>query len=414
MNKSILSNRPLITIGISESVSNIGNWITMMAVFAMVVFRGEGGVTQSSGIILAGLLPTLLFSPVAGWLCDRFDRKWLMIGSELASAVITTGLIFVQRLELIYAVLALQAVSIAIMSPARQATLPDLVDKDMLTRANAFLQQLSGIIKVTAPMLAGLVLSLIGPHQAIILDVVSFLLSALILTRLPALPPHREEKPAQADAPAVRTGLGQTLRASASLRLLFVSTFLAIFVIIGFDVLTPVYVRDILMADEGFYGLIIGCVGMGTVAASLALMLRKSNPNPWHELIAGLLLLGIIAGSMFAAIQAGSTALARGLILAGCLLGGIGNGMVNIQISTLLQSQSPPAVLGRVSGAFQGTAVAGQLSGLLVTPLLVPGLLPMGAYFGLAALAIFGLSVFITASLRHTRPVSPVPQLAVK
>ncbi len=54
----------------------------MMAVLAMVLFRGGGGVKESSLIMLAGLLPTLLFSPVAGWLCDRFDRKWLMIISE--------------------------------------------------------------------------------------------------------------------------------------------------------------------------------------------------------------------------------------------------------------------------------------------------------------------------------------------
>jgi hypothetical protein len=300
------------------------------------------------------------------------------------------------------------------MSPARQATVPDLVGKDALTQANAFLQQLSGIIKVTAPMLAGLVLSLMEPQQAIILDVISFILSALILTRLPALPPHREATPAQADRQKTITGLGQTLRASASLRLLFVSIFLAIFVIIGFDVLTPVCVRDILFADESFYGLIIGCVGFGTVAASLVLMLRKANPNPWHELVAGLSLLGIIAGSMFAAIQVNNTALARTLLLAGSLLGGIGNGIVNIQISTLLQSQSPPAVLGRVSGAFQSTMVAGQLSGLLVTPLFVPGLISMGGYFGLAALAIFGLSGFIIASLRRNFSTSQIAPLAAK
>ena len=122
----LLHNRSLLIIGASESVSNTGNWITMMAVFAMLVFKGSGGVAQSSGVFLAGLIPTLLVSPFAGWLLDRFDRKWLMISSELFSGLIILGLVFTSNLFLIYAILALQAVSISIMTPARQAVVPDL------------------------------------------------------------------------------------------------------------------------------------------------------------------------------------------------------------------------------------------------------------------------------------------------
>src|SRR5512144_2341120 len=113
----ILRNRSLLIIGLAESVSGIGNWITMLAIFAIVVFRGQGGVVQSSAIFLAGLLPTLLASPAAGWLCDRYDRKWLMIGSELLDGLIVAGLIFAQRLEIIYALLALQAVVMSILTP---------------------------------------------------------------------------------------------------------------------------------------------------------------------------------------------------------------------------------------------------------------------------------------------------------
>ena len=205
----ILRNRSLVIIGIAESVSGIGNWVTMLAVFAIVVFRGDGTVAQSSGIFLAGLLPTFLASPLAGWLCDRFDRKWLMIGSELLDALAVAGLIFTQRLELIYALLAAQAVVMSVMAPARQAAVPDIVSPEELTRANAFLQQLGGLVKIAGPLLAGLILAALDPHTAILADVVSFLLSALILSRLPALTPRREEgwrprsgmKPAKASTP---------------------------------------------------------------------------------------------------------------------------------------------------------------------------------------------------------------------
>ena len=405
MKKEILKNTSLITIGISESVSNLGNWITMMAVYAMVVFKGDGSVAQSSGIFLAGLLPTLFFSPVAGWLCDRFDRKRLMIVSELTSGLIVAGLIFTQRLELMYVILALQAISMAVMTPARQAVVPDIVDKGTLTQANAFLQQLAGIIKIVAPMLAGLLLTVMDPHTAIILDIVSFGLSALILSRLPALPPHIEENQAVIrDQAQPTTSLWVTLKASPSLRLLFLGMFLSIFIIIGFDVLSPIYIRDVLAGDEQFFGLVIGSIGLGTVAASILLMLGKKERNPWRDVIGGMLMLGTIAATMAIATEITSPLVGKIMLITSCLVGGVGNGLLLIQVSTLLQTLTPPAVLGRIGGAFQSTAVAGQMSGLLLTPLLVPGLLSLGAYFAIAALAILALVLFMGITL-HRLPL---------
>ena len=113
----LLKNRTLVTIGVAELISGIGDWITMMAIFAILVFRGTGGVAESSGIFMAGLLPALPASLAAGWLCDRYDRKRLMIASLLVSGLVVSGLIFTENLVLIYALLALQAVSVSIMTP---------------------------------------------------------------------------------------------------------------------------------------------------------------------------------------------------------------------------------------------------------------------------------------------------------
>jgi MFS family permease len=407
MNKSILANRSLLTIGFSESVSNIGNWITMMAVFVMVVFKGDGSVAQSSGIFLAGLVPTLFASPLAGWLLDRYDRKWLMVGSELTSGLIITGLIFTRQLELIYAVLALQAVSISLMTPARQAVIPDIVPQEHLTSANALLQQLAGIIKIAAPILAGMLLAVMNPHTAIILDVISFAISAFILSRLPSLPAHhageRSEVQSVAAAAGPKTDLVGVILQSPFLRLLFVSTFLAVFIFIGFDVLSPLYTRDVLSAGEGFFGTMIGLVGFGTVGATLMLMLRKGNGNLWRDAILGLVLLAIVPVTLALVTKIQDPQLARILIIAGCLIGGFGNGILNVQMVTLIQLLTPAYLLGRLGGAFQSTAVAGQLAGLLVTPLLVPALLNYGNYFVVSALAVVLVAIFmvITLTLTH-------------
>lgn len=404
-NVKVMKNPSLITIGIAESISGIGDWITMLAIFALLVFRGGGGVTQSSGVFLCGLIPTLLLSPFAGALCDRFDRKKLMIFSQLLSGVVVSGLIFVDNLYIIYALLALQAASMSIMTPARQSSIPSLVAPEDLTAANAFLTQLSSLVKIFAPMLAGLILTLVSPHTAIILDVVSFALSALMLTRLKALPPltnaenSSEQKMTSPNLTNwVKKGFTenpfwQILKETVSLQMLFIAGFFSIFVIVGFDVLAAVFFRDALKETESFYGLAIGLVGVGSLLSTLYLLLKKRTSRPWPDAVSGIALLSVIPLSLTVAAGMQNIALARIITLVACFIGGMGNGLLHVQISTLLQSFTPRHLLGEASGLLQSTMVTGQLLGTLLTPLLVPGLLSTGVF---CLISFVALTILVT------------------
>lgn len=422
MLRRVLQNRSLLILGVAESVSGIGSWITMLAVFSLVVFRGGGTVAQSTGVFVAALVPMLLLSPVAGWLLDRYDRKRLMIASELLAGLSVAGLIFTSNLWVIYLLLALQSAFNSLMTPARQAVVPDLVAKDELTQANAFLQQLSGLIKVAAPILGGALLAVLNPHSAIVFDVVSYALSALILSRLPVLPPptspkgkaaqaahHAPGQPAgKPSAPA--TGILTVLRDLPRLRLLFVGIFMTTVIIIGFDVLSSIFTRDVLKGDESTFGLLIGLVGLGTVASAAWLMVTKRKRSLWRDVIMGLLLLALLP--LLAALGAwsGSPVLATATLALGCLVAGIGMGFTHVQSGTLLQTLTPPALLGRAVGMFQSTAVAGQMVGLLLTPLLVPAVFTPAAYLALAGLAILLVVAYMAITVRRTQPVAALAQ----
>ena len=404
----VLRNSRIQILGLSSFVSGMGNWITMMAVLAMLVFRGAGGVLESSAIFLAGLLPVLVASPVAGWLADRFDRKNLMILSEVAAGLSVIGLIFTENRALIFGMLALQAVFVSLMVPARQAALPDLVGESELTQANAFFQQLNGVVKIVAPMLAGFLLTVLTPHQAILLDVVSFGISALILTRLPSLQPRaikaaiRESKVFgdKGDGPALK----KVFQTAPSLKLLFVSLFLGITVIMGLDILFSVFIRDVLAENEQFFGLIVGLIGVGTFVATLILMFRRRKVDPWHDVILGIFLLaGIPAVMVISDVWISNSLLARALVLTGSLLGGIGNGLLVVQMSTLLQILSPRALLGRLVGLFEATAVAGQLISVLLVPVLVPGLVTMAVFLGISSALLMVVGVFVLLKVRSFR-----------
>lgn len=388
---SILKNRSLLVLAGAEVVSALGTWITTMALYAIVVFQGTGGVAHTSALFLAAMGPTLLLGPVAGWMADRFDRKRLMITSHLLSAAVVSVVVFIgtERLGLIYLLMVLQSIAGSLMAPARSAVMPVLVDRAHLTQANAFLQQLTGLIKIVAPMFAGFVLTLMTPRQAIVLDVISYLLAAAALTLLPALPARRAEarseqgKPAVSGWAALRQTIAQVSRQAPLLKLLFPAMYLLALVLLAFDVTAAVFTRDVLHASADFMGLLVGLVGVGTGLSALALMLVKGERNLWLDLVIGFLLMTAIPLSLALADWWGAPGPGRMLVLVGCLLGGLGLGLANVQAQTLIQSLAPEGWLGRLGGLFQSVMIAGQLSGLLLTPLIVPEPVSFGLFFGI-------------------------------
>jgi len=147
----------------------------------------------------------------------------------------------------------------------------------------------------------------------------------------------------------------------------------------------------------------VSLVGIGTVGISVYVMAGKRTRDPWKDVVLGVVLLaGIpLAFATTGFLQAGT--LRTAVAVAGCLLGGVGGGLLNLQSGTLLQTLSPRPLLGRVSGAFQSTLVAGQLIGVILTPALVPGLLSMGTYFFIAFAALSALAISIVLNLRSVR-----------
>jgi hypothetical protein len=136
-------------------------------------------------------------------------------------------------------------------------------------------------------------------------------------------------------------------------------------------------------------------------------MLRKSQGHQWRDILLGLTLLGSIPAGLWLITRLGNPALAGPLAALVAFIGGIGNGLLVVQIGTMLQLLTPAAVLGRISGLFQSTVIAGQLAGILVTPLLVPGVLDIGTYFGLSFLALVGVVLYGGLTADRTAPAAP-------
>lgn len=89
---ALLRNRSFLILTGAELISALGSWVTTMALLAILVFEGTGGVEHTSALFLAGVGPSMLLGPVAGWLADRVERRRLMVASQLLSGLAVAAL----------------------------------------------------------------------------------------------------------------------------------------------------------------------------------------------------------------------------------------------------------------------------------------------------------------------------------
>ena len=177
-------------------VSLFGDWFNTLAVLALLRSLGHADASDFGWVVILKTLPTLLASPIAGVVADRLPRKSILVAADLLRA----GLVFAMlgqliwpSVEVLYVLVALQCVVSAFFEPARTALLPDIVRPEELTAANAVGAAAWSTMLALGAALGGMVTAWLGWEVALGLDVVTYLLSAVLL--LGANAPHRERAP---------------------------------------------------------------------------------------------------------------------------------------------------------------------------------------------------------------------------
>ncbi len=167
----------------AEVVSLFGDWFNTIAV-VMVVNRFADSGLAVSGLFIARALPPFFAGPFAGVIADRFNRKSVLIASDLLRAAIVLGLLLVdrpERLWLIYVLSAAQFSVSAFFEPARAAILPQLVELDELIPANTLSSVTWSAMLALGAALGGAVAAWLGASAALVIDSATFILSALLI-----------------------------------------------------------------------------------------------------------------------------------------------------------------------------------------------------------------------------------------
>ena len=173
----------------ADTVSLVGTYVTTLALQVLAVVHLKASATELGVLGAARWVPYLLFGLVAGVLVDRCRRRPLLVGTDLARAVVLgliplLGLVGLLDMPTLIALVTVFGALSLIYDAAHQSFLPQLVPVALLTTANARMEQTRAVAQTAGPMLAGWLVKVVSAPVAIVVDAVSYLVSGLVLATL--------------------------------------------------------------------------------------------------------------------------------------------------------------------------------------------------------------------------------------
>lgn len=350
------TNSAFRSLSIARVVSFVGDSVSLVALMLHVADTA-GTALAVSLLLLVGDFAPSLFSPITGAISDRFDRKRVMLVCELAQGVLLVLIaVTLPPLPLLLALVAVRSTIGHTFQPASRAAIPALVSDRELETANSTIGFGTNGAEAIGPFIAAALFPVLGVRGILLVDAASFLLSALLLTRLRSLPPAPSASPAgQSFLTDAKLGLGY-IWSTPAVRIIAL-TFCAVVAFNGIDDVAVVYlIKDTLHAPESMIGLVLGGVGVGLLAGYL-LLARYSR----RASMIVLLLVGFAISSVGNLLTGLAWAVAAALVLQ--TIRGLGLAAMDVASNTLLQRLVPGALLGRVFGNLYGAiGVAAALS----------------------------------------------------
>ena len=183
------SNRGFRFLWLGQVVSQMGDWFDTVAVYT-IALKLTGSSRSVALIMVARFLPTVVLSPLAGVIADRFSRRAIMIGSDIVRAFVVLGFLFVRRPDqmwLVYVLTVFQLAFSTFFEPAKTAAIPSIVSDRELVPANAISAVTWSVMLTTGAALGGFVAGWFGTNVAFVLDSLTFVASAILISvvRLP-------------------------------------------------------------------------------------------------------------------------------------------------------------------------------------------------------------------------------------
>jgi MFS family permease len=397
---SLLRRRDFLLVFASFALSSFGDYLALLAL-TIRVHDSTGSGWAVSALLLTGLVPLVAFAPVAGLLVDRTETVRVLAVAALGQALVAVGLAATDALIPTLVLSFLLGMGFAVTQPALFALVPKVAGEDQTTQANAYLEVARWGGATIGPFAAGTLTAAIGSRGTLLIDAGTFLVVAAAAVALRARRPPVPAAEAELGGPRpreARQGFSFLLRDHLLGMVVLVTAAMVLFAAID-NVAEVFFAKDVLLAGDTGYGVLVGSWTLGMVVAATVIARRV----PALRLALSVLISAVVGGSAIAfAAALPSVPLAVSM----WFIGGGANGMENVGLRSLIHHRVPERIQGRVFAAYYAVINGASIGATVLGGALVALAGARGSLFtaGLGGLAAGLIGLFWYARLRAREP----------
>ena len=389
-----------------QGISLIGTWMQRVAM-SWLVYRLTGSALLLGVVNFTGQAPTLLFTPFAGVIADRYDRHRLLVATQVM-AMVQAVLIAVLVLTNVIAVWHLVLLSLflgivnAFDTPIRQSLIVDMIEsREDLGNAIALNSSMMNGARLVGPSIAGILIASVGEGMCFLLNAVSYVaVIAALMAMTIAAKKMRAQRPHIWEA--WRQGVTYAF-GSPPIRSVLVLLAVVSFMGMPYATLLPIFAQEVLHGGAQTLGFLMGAAGIGALIGAMFLASRDS--------MLGLETVLVVAAMIFGTGLIGFS-LSRIFWLSCGLMIVSGSGMMvhmaaaNTLVQTLVDDDKRGRVMSLHTMSVRGMVPLGSLiAGGLASQIGAPATLTLGGIC-----CVLGALIFATRRAAFKTPGTSEPQ----
>ncbi|MDU2490594.1 MAG: MFS transporter [Clostridium celatum] len=422
-----MKNKNFIIIVIGQIISLFGNAIQRFSM-SLYLLEFTGSTATFANILAISTIPYILFAPIAGRLSDNINRKKIMVYLDLFCSILIGVYAFIllrgnDSALIVGTVMFMLSVCATLYGPAVTASIPQIVEEDKLTSANGVINQVGSIVNFVGPILAGILYGLLGIKVIVIINSVSFFVSAIMEMFLD-IPDVVKDNLANKNKIAV-DGNNEKILSMDFVKKSFVDmkesfvylkrekkivlgiiasyALCNIFLVPILSIVAPYFINVFLGLPSEVFGIVEAICVLGMILGGFWISVKpnmfsmKKVHYTYFPMIAG-----VIVMSTLGFIKLNNYALA-GIFALGGLAIMLSLSLSNVLTLTFIQKQVPGEMLGRVSAFSTAVATISVAPGQLLFGQVIDMGIPIGTILLVSAIFNIGLMFFIKWNVRELK-----------
>lgn len=412
-----MRNKNFIIIVIGQIISLFGNAIQRFSM-SLYLLEFTGSTAAFANILAISTIPYILFAPIAGRLSDKINRKKIMVYLDLFCSILIGIYAFIllrgKDSELIVAiVMFMLSVCYTLYGPAVVSSIPQIVEEDKLTSANGIINQVGSVVNFLGPILAGVLYGLVGIKLIVIINAISFLVSAImeLFLDIPDVV-KRDEDTDKGKVLSVEfikksfIDMGHSfvyLKKEKKIILGIIASYALcnIFLVPILSIVAPYFINILLGLPSQVYGVVEGICVLGMILGGFWISIKpkmfsmKKVHYTYFPMILGVTLmatLGFIRLNNY--VLAGLFGVSGMAIMLSLSLS-------NVLTLTFIQKEVPSDMLGRVSAFSTAVATISVAPGQLLFGQVIDMGIHIGIILIITAIVNVGLILFVKWNVRE-------------